>query len=619
MLVSDHLLMGNVRLNIIDITGGTQPISDQTGRYWIVFNGEIYNYIELREELEKKGFYFHTRSDTEVLVQLYALYGRDCLQKLNGQFAFAIWDQKTGALFLARDRVGIRPLFYTHWNDTLLFASEIKSFLSFEDLSLQPDPRALQQVFTLWAPLTPHTAFKGVYELPPAHHISLHNGQMRIGKYWDLSFSQTKAWTMDQALENFESLLSDAVRLRLRSDVPVAAYLSGGIDSTATTYFIKSIQPDNLKTFSVGFEDQQYDETNFQAEASRYLNTSHRQFTCRNEDIADHFAKAIWHAEVPVLRTAPVPMYFLSRLVREEGIKVVITGEGADEMLAGYNIFKETMIRQFWSKQPDSTLRPLLLKKLYPYIPYIKNANPALLKMFFGFKLEATSSPFYSHLIRWNNTSRLMHYISPEFLNGSSHYFPDRDILLRLPQDFSSWSPLAKAQWLEIHLFMSGYLLSSQGDRMAMANSVEGRYPFLDHRLIEFCAALPEKYKLNGLTEKHLLKKLMENRIPQQIVKRSKQAYRAPAPFTAGTAASSDQIQYLLSSEKIHQFGIFNTEAVNKLKQKYATGQPVSEIDNMALTGLISSQILYDQFIHSSQKEQKGQLPELHVQKMITR
>ncbi|MBS3776492.1 MAG: asparagine synthase (glutamine-hydrolyzing), partial [Bacteroidales bacterium] len=524
MLTSGHLLMGNVRLNIIDPEGGTQPLCDQTERYWIVFNGEIFNYIELREVLKKKGCRFKTQSDTEVLVQLYALYGEKALNKLNGQFAFAIWDKKTGSLFLARDHVGIRPLYYSWYKGTFLFGSEIKSILQFYKTSPEINPRALHQIFTFWAPLSPNTIFKDVYEVPPGHFLTIKKGKTEVKKYWQLNFSQTRDMNLSETMEEFNELLYDSVRLRLRSDVPVAAYLSGGIDSTATTRFIKEIQPQNLQTFSIGFEENQYDETNYQSKASKYLDTTHKQFICNNESIAEYFSKIIWHTEVPVIRTAPAPMYFLSRLVKKNDIKVVITGEGADEMLAGYNIFKETLIRNFWAKYPDSKYRPLLLKKLYPYIPYMANASPGMLKMFFGYRLEDTSSPFYSHLIRWNNTSKIKNFFSPELLNGHASYNPQEDIYSRLPDDFNTWTPLAKSQLLEINLFMSGYLLSSQGDRMAMANSVEGRYPFLDRRIMEYTASLPDNFKLNGLTEKFLLKKLMKDKIPSDIVKRSKQA-----------------------------------------------------------------------------------------------
>jgi len=617
ILSSPHLLMGNVRLNIIDLKSGTQPICDQRQRYWIVFNGEIFNYIELREELEKKGYRFKTQSDTEVLVQLYSLYQEKALEKLNGQFALAIWDRRTGDLFLARDRVGIRPLYYAWWEGHFLFGSEIKALLQCFSSSPKINVAGMHQIFTYWAPLTPNTIFEGIYEIPPGHFLTLRNGHTQIKKYWQLSFSRTRNVSLHQALDEFHELLRDAVRLRLRSDVPVAAYLSGGIDSTATTCLIKKIQPHNLQTFSIGFEQDQYDETRYQNEASKFLDTTHQSLTCKNEDIAEHFSRIIWHTEVPITRTAPAPMYFLSSLVKDNNIKVVITGEGADEMLAGYNIFKETLIRHFWSKYPDSKYRPLLLRKLYPYIPYIANANPGLLKMFFGYRLMDTSSPFYSHLIRWNNTSKIKHYLAPELINGQAAYQPEREIAPVIPDDFHTWSPLAKSQFLEISIFLSGYLLSSQGDRMAMAHSIEGRYPFLDHRIMEFAASLPEQFKLKGLTEKYLLKKLMEHQIPDGIVKRSKQAYRAPiSPLMNGQKASEATLD-ILSNNRLKAHGLFDPEKVENLKSKYAKGINLSEMDDMALTGIISSQWVYDLFIHRHFKW-KPDISRLYIKKITT-
>jgi len=617
IVTGKNLLMGNVRLNIIDLQGGTQPVCDQSERYWIVFNGEIFNYIELREELEKKGYWFKTKSDTEVLVQLYAVYGESCLTKLNGQFAFAIWDKKTHELFLARDRVGIRPLFYTYQKGNFLFASEVKSLFEFPGLPREINNKALIQIFTFWTPVSPNTVFKNVFELPPGHYLKLSKGKLTIRRYWELSFSSVKETSPEKAQKEFGELLYDAIRLRLRSDVPVAAYLSGGLDSTATTCMIKDLQPQNLQTFSIGFKEAQYDETNYQNEASKFLDTTHKRFVCENNDITEHFGRIIWHTETPVIRTAPAPMYFLSRLVRENGIKVVITGEGADEMLAGYNIFKETIIRHFWAKHPDSKFRPLLLKKLYPYIPYIKSASPGMLKLFFGFQLEETSSPYYSHLIRWNNTSRIKNFLSQEFLCNSNNYDPFEEVNGLLPDTFNSWTPLAKAQWLEINMFMSGYLLSSQGDRMAMANSVEGRYPFLDHRIIEYAASLPADLKLNGLSEKYILKKIMNQKIPESIIKRPKQAYRAPVSHMVNKSKASKAIKAILCPSMIKDFGIFDPIKIQWLKQKYTLGQNISEVNDMALIGIVSTQLLYDQFIRNFSKE-KAPVEKLNIKKEIS-
>jgi asparagine synthase (glutamine-hydrolysing) len=595
---SPSTTLGNVRLSIIDISGGQQPLSDTSGRFWIVFNGEIFNYVELREDLESKGVRFSTHSDTEVLIQLYSLYGKKCLSMLNGQFAFAIWDKLKKELFMARDRVGIRPLYYNLSNGTFSFASEIKALFKQKNLTAELYPIGLSQIYTYWSAITPNTAFKGILELSPGHCLVFNNNDLKIEKYWELNFGNCNHnLSLLDASDRFHELFTDSVRIRLRADVQVAAYLSGGIDSSATVSYIKDIEPGILNTFSIGFEEGDFDETSYQVEATNYFKTTHKSITCTSDEIAQTFPLVVWHSETPLIRTAPAPMYLLSKLVRENNIKVVITGEGADEMLAGYNIFKEGKIRKFWASQPDSTVRPLLLKKLYPYLPQMKNANPTTLKLFFGFRLEDIGNPFYSHLLRWNNSNHIKKHLTDNLKNEISNYSVFDELEKSLPAGFNNWGDLEKAQWLETTIFMSGYLLSSQGDRMGMANSVEGRYPFLDYRLIEFCTSLPANLKLNGLNEKFLLKKLMQNKIPDRIVKRSKQAYRAPIKSVFLSKDSPEYVREMLSPDYTTKAGIFNTDSVSSLLSRIEKTGISTEVDNMALTTIISTHLLYFQFI----------------------
>ena len=394
-----------------------------------------------------------------------------------------------------------------------------------------------------------------------------------------------------------------AVRIRLRADVEVAAYLSGGIDSSTTVAYIKDIEPGVLNTFSIGFEDKDFDESKYQEEAVRYLNTNHRAISCTSKDIANEFPRVVWHSEIPLTRTAPTPMLILSKLVRDNNIKVVITGEGSDEILAGYDIFRETIIRRFWASQPSSSLRPTLLKRIYPDIPHLRNASPNVLKMFFGYRLEDTDNPLYSHLLRWNNSNHIKKHFSENLRNTVNGYDPLADLSEKLPESFMEWSPLARAQWLETTVFMSGYLLSSQGDRMAMANSVEGRYPFLDYRVIEFCSSLPDRFKLNGLNEKYLLKKLMSGRIPESIVKRPKQPYRAPINSVFIGMGKPDYVDEMLSEKMTGLAGIFSYESVAALLSKIKKTGTASETDNMVLASVISTHLVYSQFIEKKDSE----------------
>jgi asparagine synthase (glutamine-hydrolysing) len=599
--INSKVALGSVRLSIIDLQSGQQPLSTGDGKYWIVFNGEIFNYIELKADLKRLGYSFRTESDTEVLLNAYLEYGSDCLNRLNGQFVFAIWNNEKKELFIARDRIGIRPLFYTQTKDSFLFGSEIKTLFEHPDVKAEIDPVSMSQIFTYWSTLTPGTVFKNIFELSPGHFMRISNGQVDIQPFWSLRFPVDKdsyfKGTINDAAAELETLLSDAARIRLRADVPVAAYLSGGLDSSATTALIKKIMPETLQTFSIGFEDDEFDETPYQKEVSKYLGTRHTAFTCTRQDIGTYFPQVIWHSEIPILRTAPVPMFCLSKKVRENNIKVVITGEGADEMLAGYDIFKEGIIREFWSRQPNSKYRPLLLQKLYPYLAQFKGKNKNMLKFFFGYQLQETASPFYSHMLRWKNTSGIQNYFSEDLrsaLNGFDQY---ENVRRMLPVGFDQYDMLNKSQWLESVIFMSSYLLSSQGDRVAMANSVEGRYPFLDYRVMEFAAKLPPDFKMHGLNEKYILKRMMNNRLPESVLKRPKQAYRAPM---AGSFMSSTAREYtldLLSEHDINQAGLFSSSSVQRLLDKVSTGEMATEMENMALSGIISSQLIYHQYI----------------------
>jgi asparagine synthase (glutamine-hydrolysing) len=592
--------LGNVRLSIIDLSSGQQPMSTSDGRYWIVYNGEVFNYIEVRRELEALGVRFSSQSDTEVVLQAYIHWGPECLLHFVGQFAIAIWDKVKKEIFLARDRMGIRPLFFTRSDGRFIFCSEIKGLFQVPGVKRVIDHKALSQIFTFWTTISPQTPFEDVFEVPPGHYILMNERETVSKKYWSLVFpaeGNYSGLSLNDATETLRDLFKSSVKMRLRADVEVAAYLSGGIDSSVTTAFIHELEPGILNTFSIGFRDKDFDETPFQIEASKFFNTHHTAFSCTSQEIGEYFYDTIRHTEFPILRTAPTPMFMLSKKVREQNIKVVITGEGADEMLAGYNIFKENKIRRFWARNPQSDIRPLLLKKLYPYLPMMKDAKTSVLKMFFGYKLGETENPYYSHLLRWHNTSRIQNYFNDDLLNGLSNYDPIDELSKNMVEGFNQFGDLAKAQYLESTIFMSGYLLSSQGDRMAMANSVEGRYPFLDHKVVEFANSLPERYKLSILNEKHILKKMMAGKIPESILKRHKQAYRAPVHQSFVGQNSPEYVKDLLSEANLRLFGYFGADKVNKLITKIQLNPQVSETENMALAGIISTQLLHHFFI----------------------
>jgi asparagine synthase (glutamine-hydrolysing) len=596
--------LGNARLSIIDLSGGQQPISNEDGTLWIVFNGEIFNYVELRPELEARGHRFTTTSDTEVLLHLYEEYGPQCLERLNGQFAFAVWNRRDQSLFLARDRLGVRPLFYFRGAGSLIFGSEIKSILATAEVTAEIDPAVLEQVFTCWAPISPSTIFKGIVELPPGHYLEARKGKCEMTKYWDLAFPEfddihSEPGHQKNAKEYQEelgSLLIDAAKIRLRADVPVGAYLSGGLDSSLIACIIRNFTTNHLDTFSIAFDDPDFDESGWQVKMAKFLGTEHQVVRASHADIGRVFPDVIWHTEVPLMRTAPAPMFLLSKLVRDSNYKVVLTGEGADEFLGGYDIFKEAKVRRFWAARPDSRWRPLLLQRLYPDIAKLGKASVALLAGFFREGLTDVDSPCYSHMLRWRNGRRATRFFSAE-LKSRTNGIAAKTVEESLPRNFGKWDPLARAQYLEIKIFLSQYLLSSQGDRMGMAHSIEGRFPFLDYRVVELCNRLPARLKLNALTEKFLLKQLGKQWLPTEIWQRPKRPYRAPIHRSFFNDRAPDYVRDLLSPEKVRMNGLFDPTAAQLLVRKIDQGQSIGETDDMALAGMISTQLLVDQFI----------------------
>ncbi len=603
-----HAALGNARLSIIDLATGDQPIANEDESLWIVFNGEIFNYIELRAELERRGHAFRTQSDTEVILHLYEDLGPRCLELFNGQFAIAIWDRRSRSLFLARDRLGVRPVFYARAGNRLLFGSEMKAILAYPGQRAEIDPLALQEVFTFWSAQSPRAIFKGIAELPPGHYLLATPEQFEIHPYWQPQFNPPRTpRPAAEYLEQLETLLIDAVRIRLRADVPVGAYLSGGLDSSLVAALIRRYGQSDLETFSIAFADPAFDESAYQQEVAAFLGTRHNVIRCAYEQIGQVFPQVIWHAESPLLRTAPAPMFLLSGLVRSKNFKVVLTGEGADETLAGYDIFKEMRLRRFWARQPNSEIRPLLLRRIYRDIANLSDGQINYLKAFFRQGLTETDSPYYSHLIRWNNTSRLTRFFR-EPPQPLTH--PEQP----LPPAFSRWTPLAQAQYLEINTFLSPYLLSSQGDRMAMGNSVEGRYPFLDYRMVQFTANLPDSLKLRGLTEKYLLKQLGAKYLPEQIWQRGKKPYRAPIR-QAFFARPSDYLTDLLAEKNLAESGCFNPAAVAALMSKAIRNETLSEVDSMAVAGIISTLLLHQLFVKDFRL---NPLREEHIQRDVT-
>lgn len=594
VFVDDQIGIGSARLSIIDVAGGHQPISNEDDTIWVVFNGEIYNYLELRSELIAKGHVFRTHSDTEVLIHLYE-EEEDWLLRLNGQYAIALWDQRQHKLILARDRLGVRPIYYTIQDSFLLFGSEAKALFAHPGIKAEIDPISLAQVFTFWTTLSPRSGFRNILSIPPGHYAVIKDGNVSVRAHWrlDMGSRLDTPKSLDEAAEHLRWLLDDAIRLRLRSDVPVGTYLSGGLDSSTITVLASKHTETRLKTFSIAFSEQAFDESRYQTCINEYLQVDNDAVRCTFRDIGDAFPDAVRYCEMPLMRTAPIPMFLLSKLVHDHGFKVVLTGEGADELLGGYDIFKEMKIRRFWARQPASKLRPLLLQRLYPYMRTMQEGGDAYLKMFFAQNLSETMEPFYSHQLRWQNTARCWRFFSSAFREEIKGYDPLDELASALPAEFKKWDTFAQAQYLEITIFLSEYLLSSQGDRMGMAHSVEGRYPFLDPRVVDYSIALPAHYKMYGLREKAVLKRAMRGLLPPETLNRYKHPYRAPIRSVFFGDDSPEYVRECLSPRKLEETGYFEPAVVETLTTKCQRSVHVSETEEMALAGILSTQLLH--------------------------
>jgi asparagine synthase (glutamine-hydrolysing) len=598
--------LGHARLSIIDLSTGQQPLSNEDGTLWVVFNGEIYNYIELRAELEALGHRFRTRSDTEVIVHAFEAWGERAFERFNGQFAIALWDSIRGVLTLARDPLGVRPLYLCEHAGRLFFASEVKAiFAADPSIPRAFDPAGLAESFTFWTVVPPQSVFAGVSELPPGHLQVVSGGTSERRCFWRPRWPERREERFQgspaDAAVQVRQALEGAVRLRmLRADVPVGCYLSGGLDSSLVAALGRQVKGDRFLTFSLRFEDAEYDETSFQREVAARIESDHRELVVRREEIATVFPEVVRHAERPLLRTGPAPLFLLSRLVRQSGIKVVLTGEGADEFFGGYDLFREGRVRRFWGRRPGSAVRPRLLDRLYPYLARSPVSQRALAQEFFGRDRERWAEPGFAHQPRWQGAAALHRLFRPELRQAAREIDVVGRLLGSLPPEFGRWSYLAQDQYLEVRTLLSGYLLASQGDRMLMAHSVEGRFPFLDPDVIATAAALPDEQKLFGLDEKHVLKRAAAGLVPSSVLARTKQPYRAPDALSFVGPSTPAWATELMTERAIEEAGVFDPPTARRLWHKCQargeTGQ-FSNSDNMAMVGVLSTQLLFDELV----------------------
>lgn len=594
----DHAGLASTRLSIVDLEGGFQPIHNETRSIWLVFNGEIFNHVELRRELIADGHRFYTESDSEVIVHAYERYGGDAWARLNGQFAIALWDRAERRLWLVRDPFGIHPLHYARIDGSIVFASEAKAIFAGGRLAPRLDPRGVTEAFVRWAPSAPTTAFESVRQVMPGSALCFDESRPPAEhRYWVPSLRAEPSAANLFVAEAADILLErmrESLRVRLRADVPVGAYLSGGLDSSLIAALARETSV-SLHTFAVRFDDQAFDETAHQRQVAAILGTEHHEIMCRSSDIREALPDVVWHCETPLLRTAPIPLYILSGLVRSLGMKVALTGEGADELFAGYSIFKEDRVRRFWARSAGSTMRPRLLARLHPEIGRSDARSTQLWQQFFARGLTDTEDPLYSHRPRWGNGAWAARALSADLLRVAHIGRLDEDVVAQMPTTWRSWSSLARAQWLEIATFMSPYLLASQGDRVALAHGVEVRYPFLDTGVAEYAFGLPDRFKLAGLRDKVVLRHLAARFLPAEIAERPKVPFRAPtASALFDGPRLPDYAEELLSPSAIVRLGLVNSDVATLLmaRMRRLKGRATGEREEMAFIGILTLQLL---------------------------
>jgi asparagine synthase (glutamine-hydrolysing) len=555
--------LGHRRLAILDLSpAGKQPMSNEDGTIWVTFNGEIYNFGEIRQELSDRGHKFRSQTDTEVIVHAYEEWGTDCLKRFNGMFAFGLWDEKKRCLWLVRDRLGVKPLFYCHSSRFLLFGSEIKAILCHPGVERTIDYEALSYYLALNYTPAPYTLFASIRQLLPGHYLLVDaDGQVQDVEYWDVAYIEEGNRSEQSYLEEFSALLEDSIRLRLVSDVPFGVFLSGGVDSSSVAYWMSRQMQEPVKTFSIGFGESSFDELDYARLVAETLQSEHHEQIV-TADAATILPKLVWHAEEPTADSSMVAVYYLAQMAREK-VTMALSGDGADEILAGYETYQAYYLLRLYRLLP-SWLRKNAIAPLVNAIP-VSDA-----KVTWDFKLKrfvagAELLPEDAHAT-WRmifNAQGREQLLSPV----SNYPGIKADVLNLYREAFAKTNarhPLNRMLYVDTRLYLPNDMLVKV-DRMTMAHSLEAREPFLDYRLVEFAAAVPPKLKLKHLRhKKYLLKASMRGKLPAQILWRKKQGFNVPnarwikkdlRPF----------ITDCLSPKSIQEIGVFDTKAVENL------------------------------------------------------
>ncbi|HDR8244000.1 asparagine synthase (glutamine-hydrolyzing) [Bacillus thuringiensis] len=588
----DNALLYHTRLAILGIEDGHQPVLNQTKTIVSVANGEIYNYRELTASLKKLGYVFSDACDTNIIPHLYEAYGTDMFKMINGQFAIAIWDKNNEKLILARDKFGEKPLYYRKIENNIFFSSEITPLL-IPKKSYEINSKCLKDICTTWVPIRGKTLYKDINSVDSGQYLIIEKHRITSKYYYAPTFltDSFNNKSKTELLEELDTLLKRSVSKRINTDVPISFYLSGGLDSSLIAAIASEYIEEKMNTFSISFSDNNLDEAEYQKVMSEKLNSKHRQLKITDTMIIDNLYNVILHLQTPILRLGAIPMYLLAEFVHNNGFKVALSGEGADELFGGYDIFKEAKIRAFCERDPKSKLRPLLYKKTNSYINNFNNNNSAALATFFN--QVKSSELFSSHAIRFQFGEYCSQFFSDTMKKILKDYSVKEDLAIDLPSGFENYTNISKAQYLEIKTFMSNYLLSTQGDRVSMAHSMECRYPFLDNDVAAFAFSLNDRYKINVLNEKYILKELAKKYLPDEIINRKKFPYRAM--ISGNSLLNNEKVSMAVSEESLKKYDVFNSIAVTRFFNKVRSKNHTTEKEMMLLLFIISTQILLNQ------------------------
>jgi asparagine synthase (glutamine-hydrolysing) len=571
IFVGPGIGLGHRRLSIIDVAGGHQPLSNEDGTIWVLLNGEIYNYADLRQELITKGHRFTTRSDTEAIVHLYEECGEECFAKLRGMFAIVIWDSNQRRLLLARDRVGKKPLYYYADRNRIIFGSELKAILAADSIPRAVDPLAVSDYFSLSYIPAPRTIYKSVRKLQPAHYLVVNAAGLREAPYWRLSFSNVQNHTEAEWCELIREQLCEATRVRLMSEVPLGAFLSGGVDSSSIVAMMSRLMDRPVTTCSIGFSAQEYDESKFARQIASQFKSDHHEDVVEVEAL-DVIDKLAWHYDEPFADSSAVPTYYVSKIARRQ-VTVALGGDGGDENFAGYRryIF-DRMENQMRSFVPASIRRTVFgpLGRWYPGLAWAPRPLRAKATL-----QSLSRSPLegYFNSVSVFRPDEKSHLFTPDFQRQLADY-DSLDVLRKHYDEADTTDPLSRIQYVDIKTYLPDDILTKV-DRASMAVSLELRAPILDHKFMELVASIPSDLKLHGRTGKYIFKKAMEPLLPQDILYRSKQGFAIPLNrwfrqelkelgYELVVASNKDGIldgNYLSKIWKQHQAGTFDRSA----------------------------------------------------------